>query len=1174
MFISDVVGSSKEELHNVIVYDLRHIGVKHRIKKSACKNSQHLKHGSTDTKVFKVPLHHLVHEVVFLNFGTAIEVPCFVARACSYIKQHIQTEGIFRKAGSTSRQRELKASVECGKMFGPEHHVIDVANILKKFFRELPEPLIPHAYHEVLLRCLLLKDNKTEGILLTCLLIPTVHINTLAYLMQFLQEVASHSDTNKMDVTNLALIIAPSVMPVEEKIVVYGTSRLSHHVEVVELLISNADKIGNLPESIRERLAANNSVPSLSNDEQDGDSSRQNKKKKKRRSGSITRMLNGLKKMVGKGTPEVDEGHLITSTPDFSTPYVKSSKKRKAAEVTSAFSSKKSPSRKVKSPQSVKQRHRRFFTPKLHTESVIKKINGKDTYDSCKKTRLSVGSWSGKKQKPEELAVVCNPFGSDITCHSDHASRGSSLERSWTAGPWARKKLLNLSDIPMFSPSIGSGVDITSDGELAQVENRCVPVIQDAQVNLCDNPIHVLQPDRHETEFVRIPKSEYEAIKNIVSVIENRILQEFGNMSSASDTDSSACPLNVPSSTEASNNTELVQTAYERTLVESEKLGDASADHLARRLSRELRIHRSLENKVIRSPSARKIGTIRRRSKKNAKPVFRKSSENNGLGRNMSWHLAVIPSCTEINQLCPRTNLKRGRPNTVFTGLPQPSPRNAVSTEHKRIACKSQHDQPSEGGIEEILQKYQSCLLDDEMMNMMDLTQYLDVCRKVVGPMTRSKARRASSFHGSEWAFRNQSFRSEHFTDVMKSNSDGNIAQTTIHSSLGPKVNADIVDRRKQQEDGEWKTADVFFSGDQNIKEEVPVTGRASVAKLRIENAGMVLERMKLFDAKANCSLGYHEKEKSMTDSKTKRLVNIPSVFGCNANATRSVGIQYSGNIPTKKHSVSRSSHSKSVQRIHSSLVAKSGVSDLEDSFKDSPKKMGTPRRRHGMKSPNGSHQKQKLKVRKSPSKADPISIGSPAATIRRKHNSMKLTRDRVCTNVKANLTVPIKWLSTEKENVLFPCDNTYIQPNMGSQSGKDVKEDSQLTFAQANMPNTLKEVCSPAVCKTSFSPLKDCNRIEVNSQIPHCTIKDPSVVTCSGCRTPRETPYIKKALLTKSPSQFCRTPKGSLLSTDRSGCHHQTPMKAVADFGCGTTVASPRRHSPRLLGIKSRNLS
>jgi len=53
--------------------------------------------------------------------------------------------------------------------------------------------------------------------------------------LQFLEEVASHSGTNKMDVKNLAIIIAPSIMPVEERIVVSGTSRLSHHVQVVEV---------------------------------------------------------------------------------------------------------------------------------------------------------------------------------------------------------------------------------------------------------------------------------------------------------------------------------------------------------------------------------------------------------------------------------------------------------------------------------------------------------------------------------------------------------------------------------------------------------------------------------------------------------------------------------------------------------------------------------------------------------------------------------------------------------------------------------------------------------------------------------------------------------------------------------------------------------------------------
>lgn len=52
-------------------------------------------------------------------------------------------------------------------------------------------------------------------------------------------------------------------------------------------------------------------------------------------------MINGFKKMVGKGSPQCDESNFISHTADFSTPCVKSSKKRKVVEHTSAFSNKK-----------------------------------------------------------------------------------------------------------------------------------------------------------------------------------------------------------------------------------------------------------------------------------------------------------------------------------------------------------------------------------------------------------------------------------------------------------------------------------------------------------------------------------------------------------------------------------------------------------------------------------------------------------------------------------------------------------------------------------------------------------------------------------------------------------------------------------------------------------------
>lgn len=107
--------------------------------------------------------------------------------------------------------------------------------------------------------------------------------------------------------------------------------------------------------------------------------------------------------------------------------------------------------------------------------------------------------------------------------------------------------------------------------------------------------------DQCEDDYVKIPKSEYEDIKNRVSAIESRISQEFG------------CIYNEENdiTTHAVNK---VQTAYEKTLEEASIENTLTSDYLAKKLSKELKIRRSGEHKIIRSPSARKIGTIRRRS--------------------------------------------------------------------------------------------------------------------------------------------------------------------------------------------------------------------------------------------------------------------------------------------------------------------------------------------------------------------------------------------------------------------------------------------------------------------------------------------------------------------------------------------------------------------------------
>lgn len=183
-------------------------------------------------------------------------------------------------------------------------NAIDIGNILKYFFRELPEPLLPPGnFQESILRCLLCKgfaERKITAIQMVCLLLPTVNLNTLAYFMQFLNFVSLHSITNKMSAKNLAIILTPGLMPITENI----NQRLISHCQIIEILIENAHEIGIVPDSLLGRMQSTTLSDTLCdphNCTTVSSSTRRSvrlsfvdipqteiKKKKKRRSGSLT----------------------------------------------------------------------------------------------------------------------------------------------------------------------------------------------------------------------------------------------------------------------------------------------------------------------------------------------------------------------------------------------------------------------------------------------------------------------------------------------------------------------------------------------------------------------------------------------------------------------------------------------------------------------------------------------------------------------------------------------------------------------------------------------------------------------------------------------------------------------------------------------------------------------
>ena len=178
-----------------------------------------------------------------------------------------------------------------------------MASLIKQFFRELPDPLLTSRLHDAFLKCHQVEPehSKVSAILLLCHLLPEEHLRTLRYTMLFLRRIADHSEQNKMDVPNLAVCLAPNILHSNssrnDKMNVTESRLLQIQTSIVQYLITNADTIGMVSDSLYERIQLmkgcwpedeldmnRSDMPTAEPDES---SSKPKKKSKKKRSGSF-----------------------------------------------------------------------------------------------------------------------------------------------------------------------------------------------------------------------------------------------------------------------------------------------------------------------------------------------------------------------------------------------------------------------------------------------------------------------------------------------------------------------------------------------------------------------------------------------------------------------------------------------------------------------------------------------------------------------------------------------------------------------------------------------------------------------------------------------------------------------------------------------------------------------
>ncbi|KAK9294481.1 hypothetical protein QLX08_010933 [Tetragonisca angustula] len=859
MLIYDVL--HKERVYHSIVSDLRNYGVKYRFKKNMFK-TESSEGKRISKKVFKTPLLYQPLDVVNLSSGAIVHVPVFVSQASIFLEKYITQEGLFRKAGSQLRQKELITRLDNGGSLGEKHHAIDVANCLKTFFRDLPEPLIPYTYHDLFVHCVMLKTYCVQALLLACILLPPHNLNTLAFFMEFLKKVAIYEKQNKMSIDNLAKVVGPNIMPLQVTTMSAVQMRLELHLIVIKILIENAESIGILPDHITQAISME-TIGSTDNELDVSDHLRSKFKRKKHRSGSLTRkphlsasnlnlrMFNGLKKIVGKNAVSedgnvCDDQRISENSDSMHISSTKSTKKRKVDYADLPSIKKKRVIDKTDKSKKIRLSLDRFVLRKPKTvdestescasifdteterrwSSVCGSCDSQRTYRAYSDSSSHLKLILKDSEVSNELKEYNNMFGDvDVNLSDDNDEQVLLTKNDIKSSEW--------------HPQLNS----SSRDDLDNYDERCAfPLKRRLTVNNFETYSHVqvTSVDNQSEEYVTIPKSEYEEIKNRVSAIESRLSQELKCVNNENNEQNDDLLL---------HSVKKVQTAYEKTLEEASIETTVSTDYLAKKLGKELKIRRSDEHKIIRSPSARKIGSLRRRSQERmmSKRVRRTASWHISRGSDLQSHIQPNQDLSNANSHNEKTLLLNYTKDTDYL---RPISTSLWEEEKNNIMLNNVGNELKNSNV------YPKKFSQSSLQSVKD--------------RTHTTVRRVSSFHGNELT-NTTMYPNNTVEKLKKTNSQQNMSlnNTPVSKSKSEGKKKTVMS---------WKDADGYFKSTNQTNTPVTQTGRASIAKLRTQNAGMVLAKAKLFDectAKTYSQNAFMNKKNDLLGIENDQCTNI-----------------------------------------------------------------------------------------------------------------------------------------------------------------------------------------------------------------------------------------------------------------------------------------------------------
>ncbi|XP_061733450.1 stAR-related lipid transfer protein 13 isoform X3 [Nerophis ophidion] len=162
-----------------------------------------------DKNVFGVPL--IVHVQ-----RSGQPLPLGLQQALRYLRsQCLDQVGLFRKSGVKSRIQALRQLNESSpdNVNYDDQSAYDVADMVKQFFRDLPEPLLTSKLGETFLHIYqyVPKDQRLQAVQAAIMLMSDENREVLQMLLCFLSDVTSSVEENQMTPMNIAVCLAPSL---------------------------------------------------------------------------------------------------------------------------------------------------------------------------------------------------------------------------------------------------------------------------------------------------------------------------------------------------------------------------------------------------------------------------------------------------------------------------------------------------------------------------------------------------------------------------------------------------------------------------------------------------------------------------------------------------------------------------------------------------------------------------------------------------------------------------------------------------------------------------------------------------------------------------------------------------------------------------------------------------